>query len=82
MGILLITDELLELIGLSNRIIIMQSGRVVTVLDAAPETKPSEHDLLEQELADRLSWSPPFLEVYLGFPMELSTRTGQCHPLA
>ena len=45
-GILLITDELLELIGLSNRIIIMQSGRVVTALDAAPETKPSEHDLL------------------------------------
>ena len=45
-GILLITDELLELIGLSNRIMIMQSGRVVTVLDAAPETKPSEQDLL------------------------------------
>jgi ribose transport system ATP-binding protein len=45
-GILLITDELLELIGLSHRIIIMQSGRVAAEVDAPTEAKPSEHDLL------------------------------------
>jgi ribose transport system ATP-binding protein len=45
-GVLLITDELLELIGLSNRIIIMQSGEVVAELDAPPESKPSEQDLV------------------------------------
>jgi ribose transport system ATP-binding protein len=45
-GILLITDELLELIGLSHRIIIMQSGRVAAELDAPTDAKPSEHDLL------------------------------------
>jgi ribose transport system ATP-binding protein len=46
MGVLLITDELLELIGLSHRIIIMQSGRVAAALAAPPEAKPSEDDLL------------------------------------
>jgi ribose transport system ATP-binding protein len=46
MGVLLVTDELLELIGLSHRIIIMQSGRVAAELDAPMEAKPSEHDLL------------------------------------
>ena len=34
MCVLLITDELLELIGLSNRILIMQFGQVVGQLDA------------------------------------------------
>jgi ribose transport system ATP-binding protein len=45
-GVLLITDELLELIGLSNRIIIMQSGKIVAELDAPPHSKPSEQDLI------------------------------------
>ncbi|HXM05474.1 MAG TPA: sugar ABC transporter ATP-binding protein, partial [Chthoniobacterales bacterium] len=46
MGVLLITDELLELIGLSHRIIIMRSGRVAAEVPAPAEAKPSEHDLL------------------------------------
>jgi ribose transport system ATP-binding protein len=45
-GILLITDELLELIGLSNRIIIMQRGRIVAELDAPPDAKPTERELV------------------------------------
>jgi ribose transport system ATP-binding protein len=50
MSVLLITDELLELIGLSNRIIIMQSGQVVAELDAPTEAKPSEHELVARML--------------------------------
>lgn len=45
-GIVLITDELLELIGLSNRILIMQRGRVVTAFDAPPHAKPTERALV------------------------------------
>jgi len=45
-GILLITDELLELIGLSNRILIMQRGRVVAEVPAPADAKPTEHDLI------------------------------------
>ena len=44
--IILITDELLELIGLSHRIAVMRGGRVTAVLDAPPESKPSEHELV------------------------------------
>jgi ribose transport system ATP-binding protein len=46
MSVLLITDELLELIGLSNRILVMQSGQVVAELAAPAEAKPSEHDVV------------------------------------
>lgn len=45
-GILLITDELLELIGLSNRILIMQRGRIVTEIAAQPDNKPGERDVV------------------------------------
>jgi ribose transport system ATP-binding protein len=45
-GILLITDELLELIGLSNRILIMRRGRIAAEVPAPPDAKPSEHDLI------------------------------------
>ncbi|HWL71948.1 MAG TPA: sugar ABC transporter ATP-binding protein [Geminicoccus sp.] len=45
-GILLITDELLELIGLSNRILIMQRGRVVTEVAAPADAKPGERELV------------------------------------
>jgi ribose transport system ATP-binding protein len=44
--IILITDELLELIGLSHRIAVMRGGRVTAVLDAPPEAKPNEHELV------------------------------------
>jgi len=46
LGILLITDELLELIGLSNRVAIMRHGRVTAVVDALPGAKPTERDLV------------------------------------
>lgn len=45
-GILLITDELLELIGLSNRILIMQRGAIVADVAAPPDNKPSEQALV------------------------------------
>lgn len=50
-GILLITDDLLELIGLSNRVIIMQHGRITTEIDAPGDAKPSERELVAAMLA-------------------------------
>jgi ribose transport system ATP-binding protein len=49
-GIVLITDELTELIGLSNRILIMQRGLIVTEIPAPPHAKPTEHDLIPHML--------------------------------
>jgi ribose transport system ATP-binding protein len=54
-GIILISDELLELIGLSNRIAIMRRGRIVSVLAAPPRQKPSEKMLIEQMLSENAS---------------------------
>jgi len=45
-GVILITDELAELIGLANRILVMQRGRVVIEIPAPPDAKPTEHDLI------------------------------------
>ena len=45
-GILLVSDDLMELIGLSNRIVIMKSGRVVNEIAAPVEAKPSEVELV------------------------------------
>jgi ribose transport system ATP-binding protein len=45
-GIVLITDDLLELIGLSNRILILQHGRVVTQINAPLHGKPTERELV------------------------------------
>jgi ribose transport system ATP-binding protein len=44
--IVLITDDLLELIGLSNRILVMREGRVTHDVDAPADDKPSEVDLV------------------------------------
>jgi len=57
-GILLITDELLELIGLSNRILIMQRGRLVADVPASSDAKPSEHDLIAWMLAGAAGEAP------------------------
>ena len=46
MAILLISDELLELIGMSNRIAIMQHGRITAVIDSPPAAKPTEEQLI------------------------------------
>jgi ribose transport system ATP-binding protein len=48
--IILITDELLELIGLSNRIAVMRGGRLTAVLNAPPRCKPSERELVSHML--------------------------------
>jgi len=45
-AILLITDDLLELIGLSSRILVMQNKRVSCEVDASPGSKPSERELV------------------------------------
>jgi ribose transport system ATP-binding protein len=50
-AVVLITDELLELIGLSDRIAIMQHGRITAMVDAAYEAKPTEVDLIRLMLA-------------------------------
>lgn len=50
-AIVLITDELLELIGLSNRIAIMRHGRIVRTLPAPVEAKPTEQELVEVMLS-------------------------------
>jgi len=50
-AVLLISDELLELIGLSDRIAIMQHGRLTATVDASPSAKPTELDLIKLMLA-------------------------------
>ena len=45
-GVILITDELTELIGLANRILIMQRGGIVAEIPAPPNGKPKEQDLI------------------------------------
>lgn len=51
-GILLITDDLLELIGLSSRVIIMQHGRIAKVINAPARSKPTERQLIEAMLTE------------------------------
>ncbi|WP_049983380.1 sugar ABC transporter ATP-binding protein [Halorubrum sp. BV1] len=43
-----IADELPELIGLSNRIGVMQEGEMVDIVDAPPEDKPTESELIKK----------------------------------
>jgi ribose transport system ATP-binding protein len=47
LSIILITDDLLELIGLSNRIIIMREGKILNIIDAEKDSKPSEKELVK-----------------------------------
>ena len=57
-AVILITDELLELIGLSNNIAIMRSGAIRAMIAAPADDKPSEQQLvalmLSAEAGDRL----------------------------
>jgi ribose transport system ATP-binding protein len=46
-AVLLITDDLLELIGLSNRIIIMKEGRISSQKETGKSEKPSEKELVQ-----------------------------------
>lgn len=45
-AVVLITDELLELIGMSNRIAVMQRGEITATVDAAADRKPTEVELI------------------------------------
>lgn len=57
-GILLITDDLLELIGLSNRIMVMQNGRITKVVEASADAKPSERELIAYMLSQAGNGAP------------------------
>jgi ribose transport system ATP-binding protein len=46
MAILVITDDLPELIGLSDRILVMREGRVIKECEAPPDAKPTEEQLV------------------------------------
>jgi len=50
-AIVLITDELLELIGMSNRIAVMRHGRICITINAPADKKPSEQELVEAMLS-------------------------------
>jgi ribose transport system ATP-binding protein len=45
-GVVLITDDLTELIGLSDRILVLVGGHVVADVPAAPERKPAEKEVI------------------------------------
>ena len=45
-SILLVSDDLLELIGLSDRILLMKDGKVVHEQPTPPSAKPAESDLI------------------------------------
>ena len=48
LSIILISDDLLELIGLSSRIIIMKDGRITKIVAANPDNKPTEQELVRE----------------------------------
>jgi ribose transport system ATP-binding protein len=45
-SILMVTDDLLELIGVSNRILVMREGHISTEIDAPVGRKPTENDIV------------------------------------
>jgi ribose transport system ATP-binding protein len=47
LSIILITDDLLELIGLSNRIVIMKDGIITNEFESPPENKTTENELVK-----------------------------------
>jgi ribose transport system ATP-binding protein len=47
-AILLISDDLLEVIGLSHRVMVMKDGRLVREVDAPVDAKPGEADLVAE----------------------------------
>jgi ribose transport system ATP-binding protein len=46
-AVVLITDELLELIGMSNRIAIMRHGKIKEIISSPASQKPTEQQLVE-----------------------------------
>lgn len=47
MSIILISDDLLELIGISNRILLMKDKKIVKTIDSPSNNKPSERDIVQ-----------------------------------
>jgi ribose transport system ATP-binding protein len=45
-AVVLVSDDLPELIGLSNRIAVITNGLITAIVDAPPGAKPDEHDLV------------------------------------
>ncbi len=45
-AVVLVSDDLPELIGLSNRVAVVTEGRLIATIDAPPGDKPHEHDLV------------------------------------
>jgi ribose transport system ATP-binding protein len=45
-GVLLVSDDLPEIIGLSNRILVMRGGAIVHEIDAPRDAKPREVDVV------------------------------------
>lgn len=46
-GVVVISDDLLEVIGISDRIVAMRDRRVVEIVDASTQAKPTERQLVE-----------------------------------
>ncbi|CCN35042.1 putative Monosaccharide-transporting ATPase [Vibrio nigripulchritudo SO65] len=46
-SVLLVTDDLLELIGLSNRILVMREGEITAEITAQTDNKPTEKDIVQ-----------------------------------
>jgi ribose transport system ATP-binding protein len=46
LSILLISDDLMELIGLANRLLIMKDGKIIKEMEGSPENKPIEKEVI------------------------------------
>lgn len=58
-AVVLVSDDLPELIGLSNRIAVITNGRITAVVDAPPGAKPDEHDLVARMIPGAESTPTP-----------------------
>lgn len=56
-AIVLVSDDLPELIGLSNRIVVITNGRISATVDAPSGAKPDEHDLVARMIPGAQSHS-------------------------
>jgi ABC-type sugar transport system ATPase subunit len=57
--VVLVSDDLPELIGLSNRIAVITNGRLTATVDAPPGDKPNEHDLIAQMIPGAIPTATP-----------------------
>jgi ribose transport system ATP-binding protein len=57
-AIVLVSDDLPELIGLSNRIVVVANGRISATVDAPAGAKPDEHDLVARMIPGATSNTP------------------------